>query len=123
MKAGQPDFDAVLWEVISKRLPGHRDVMNELDRLATAWKPKYLVIERNIAGPLMLDPAFKEWQRVHSIEVLDPFTGRNRNDLTIGPSTLAADFEFGRHPQDVSILAFVCKRLPRCPDPDLALKW
>jgi hypothetical protein len=25
--------------------------------------------------------------------------------------------------QDVSILAFVCKRLPKCPDPDLALKW
>lgn len=69
------------------------------------------------------------------IAPIKPVTGAQTLPLRygfppIGPALPKMSFSFGMAPNapatnddDLYVMAFVCKQLPRCPDPDLTLQW
>ena len=93
--------------------------LGAVDKLRTAWE----MLEQPIvlAGDHLAD----EIRDGRGLADLDGLQVVSMGDLRRHEGD-AEHHEAGlddRHPEVVTVLAFVCRRIPKCPDPDLSLVW
>jgi hypothetical protein len=90
------EFHAGILEARSQRLTSG-DLFDELERVALAYGPQYLVFEQNaFARWFLQDPRFIRWDRKHGIRVIGHTTGRNKSDAEYGVRSLRTPFVLGR---------------------------
>ncbi len=98
VKSSHEEFRAKVLEIVRAKLVVST-FLQHMERLAVAYKPQYVIPERNSANLFILQSA--DWMNFTGryegkFRVLPHETQRNKQDPNDGVESLALDFEFGR---------------------------